>query len=383
MKPEEQLERLVAGAERVVSPEELLAKLRAGRPLRVKLGFDPSSPNLHIGHVVVLDRIRRFQDLGHTAVIIIGDFTARIGDPTGRSKTRPALSREEVEANAATYREQVFQVLDPARTEIRRNGEWFDAFTYADVLRLNAQMSVAQLLERDDFRKRYTEGAPISLTEFQYPLVQGYDSVMIRSDVELGGSEQLFNNLVGRDLQKGAGQEPQVVMIFPILAGTDGVQKMSKSLDNGIGITDAPGDMFGKTMSISDETMAAWYRVFLGEPLDAAAHPMEAKKRLGERIVARFHSLAAAAEARAGWERQFSQRQAPEAMPEFRVPAEGMKAWELLKASGLAPSGGEARRMIKQGAVSLDGARVGDENQILAAPGVLKYGKRQHLRLVG
>lgn len=380
MSPEQQLEQLAAGAERLVTPDELLAKLRATRPLRIKLGFDPSSPDLHLGHLVVLEKVRQFQDLGHQAVIIIGDYTARIGDPTGRSKTRPALDADAVKANAQTYTDQVFKVLLPERTEIRWNGEWFDRFTYADVLRLNAEMTVARLLERDDFRKRYADGTPITLTEFQYPLMQGYDSVMVRSDVELGGSDQLFNNLVGRDLQRTHGQEPQAVLVLPILPGLDGTQKMSKSLGNYIGLTESAAGIFGKTMSIADDLMAEWYRILLRSAPDPAAHPMESKKALARTLAARFHGEAAAGEARSAWERQFSQRQAPDEMPEFPLAPE-RRLWELLRDSGLAASGAEARRMIQQGAVSLDGLRLSDDKEIIARPGTIKYGKRKFLRL--
>ncbi|MCC6354188.1 MAG: tyrosine--tRNA ligase [Verrucomicrobiae bacterium] len=380
MSPEQQLEILAAGAERLVSHEELLHKLRSGRPLRVKLGFDPSSPDLHLGHLVVLDKVRAFQDLGHTAVIIIGDYTARIGDPTGRSKTRQPLDPDQVSANAKTYTDQVFKVLLPERTEIRRNGEWFDAFTYADVLRLNAEMTVARLLERDDFRKRYAEGAPITLTEFQYPLMQGHDSVMVRADVELGGSDQLFNNLVGRDLQRAAGQEPQAVMVLPILPGLDGIQKMSKSLGNYIGITESAAEIFAKTMSVSDDLMGQWLRIILRQEPDPSRHPMDAKKAMARALAARFHGEPAASAAQDAWERQFSRRQAPDEMPEFPL-AQDRKLWEILRDSGLAPSGAEARRLVQQGAVTLDGERLSDENAIIRNPGTLKCGKRKFLRL--
>jgi len=378
--PEQQLETLAAGAERLVSPEELLHKLRSKRPLRVKLGFDPSSPDLHLGHLVVLDKVRAFQDLGHKAVIIIGDYTARIGDPTGRSKTRPPLDPDQVNANAKTYTDQVFKVLLPEQTEIRRNGEWFDRFSYADVLRLNAEMTVARLLERDDFRKRYSEGAPITLTEFQYPLMQGHDSVVVHADIELGGSDQLFNNLVGRDLQRAAGQEPQIVMVLPILPGLDGVQKMSKSLGNYVGLAEDASQIFGKTMSISDELMTQWFRILLRRESDPSQHPMETKKSLARTLVARFHGEAAAADAQGAWERQFSQRKAPDEMPELSL-GQGKKLWELLRDSGLAASGAEARRLIQQGAVALDGHRLTEENQIIRTAGTLKCGKRKFLRL--
>ncbi|MDL5052756.1 tyrosine--tRNA ligase [Oscillatoria laete-virens NRMC-F 0139] len=276
--PQEQFEILKAGANAIISEESLLEKLQENRPLRVKLGFDPSSPDIHLGHAVILEKIRQFQDLGHQAVIIIGDYTAMIGDPTGRSKTRPALEPAQIAQNARTYQDQIFKIIDPDKTEVRRNSEWFAQMSYADVLKLNARMSVARMMERDDFKKRFESGVSITLTEFQYPLMQGHDSVMIRSDVELGGNDQLFNNLVGRDLQSNAGQPQQTVMVMPILEGLDGVQKMSKSLDNYIGVAEPATTMFGKAMSISDELMARWYPLILGTPLDANAHPMERKK---------------------------------------------------------------------------------------------------------
>jgi tyrosyl-tRNA synthetase len=381
------LKTLLAGTEKVISADELKKKLEAGRPLRVKLGFDPSSPDLHLGHVVVLDKIRQFQDLGHTAVIIIGDFTARIGDPTGRSKTRPALDAATVKKNAETYTDQVFKVLDRTRTEIRFNGEWFDAFTYADVLRLNSQMTVAQLLERDDFKKRYTEGQSITLTEFQYPLVQGYDSVMVRSDVELGGNDQLFNNLVGRDLQKAAGQEPQVVMVLPILEGTDGVQKMGKSLGNYVGINEPAPEIFGKVMSISDELMARWRGLigpFYGLGARAPEHPMEAKKQLAEAVAARFHGAEAGRQARADFEQKFSKRDLSAAdIPEKKVGENPIWIVKLLQDIGAASSGSDARRLIQQGAVSLDGAKVTDVQAKIdcSRRPVLQSGKKFFARL--
>lgn len=381
MSPEQQLEILSTGVERLVSPEELGQKLRSGRPLRVKLGFDPSSPDLHLGHLVVLDKVRAFQDLGHQAVIIIGDYTARIGDPTGRSKTRAPLDPGQVAANAKTYTDQVFKIILREKTEIRRNGEWFDRFSYADVLKLNAEITVARLLERDDFRKRYADGAPITLTEFQYPLMQGHDSVMVRSDVELGGSDQLFNNLVGRDLQRAAGQDPQAVMVLPILPGLDGVQKMSKSLGNYIGLTEDASEIFGKTMSISDELMAIWLRIMFGREVDLSRHPMDVKKELARALVTRLHGESEAQTAQHAWERQFSERKVPDAMPEFQL-GEGKKLWELLRDSGLAASGAEARRLVKQGAVSFDGGRLSDDNQLIQTPGTLKCGKRKFLRLI-
>lgn len=382
MTADQQLERLTQGTSQVHSRDELRAKLQSGRPLRIKLGFDPSSPDLHLGHAIVLDKVRQFQDFGHTAVIIVGDTTASIGDPTGRSKTRPALDRDTITANAKTYTDQVFRILDPTRTEIRRNSEWFDRFTYADVLKLNAQISVARLLERDDFQKRYRAGVSITLTEFQYPLMQGWDSVMVQSDVELGGNDQLFNNLVGRDLQRAQGQEAQVVIIMPILTGTDGVEKMSKSLGNYVGLTDPPGEMFGKIMSISDETMANWWTILgpsyaLPEP--APEHPMERKKQLAAAVVRRFHSQEAASAARADFEQKFSQKNLATADLEVYTPAQN-PIWivKLLQDCGAASSGGEARRLITQGAIKLNDQRVTDDKaQIPLTDGmILQCGKK-------
>jgi tyrosyl-tRNA synthetase len=383
----QQLDLLTAGTTQVHSKDELLAKLNTGRTLRIKLGFDPSSPDLHLGHAVVLDKIAQFQKLGHTAVIIIGDYTARIGDPTGRSKTRPALEPDQVRANAKTYTDQVFKILDPARTEIRRNGEWFDTFTYADVLKLNAQISVAQLLEREDFKKRYAEGVSITLTEFQYPLMQGWDSVMVRADVELGGNDQLFNNLVGRDLQRSQGQEPQVVMVMPILTGTDGVEKMSKSLNNYVGLTDAPADMFGKVMSISDTTMDDW-RALLAPayslPAQAPEHPMERKKELAGAIVARFHGPEAAAAARNDFETKFSKKDLEAAdLPVVKVSENPVWVVKLLQEVGAASSGSVARQLIAQGAVKLDGEKISDPKAQLTITGqpILQSGKKFFVRL--
>jgi tyrosyl-tRNA synthetase len=383
----QQLDLLTAGTTQVHSKDELLAKLNTGRTLRIKLGFDPSSPDLHLGHAVVLDKIAQFQKLGHTAVIIIGDYTARIGDPTGRSKTRPALEPDQVRANAKTYTDQVFKILDPARTEIRRNGEWFDTFTYADVLKLNAQISVAQLLEREDFKKRYAEGVSITLTEFQYPLMQGWDSVMVRADVELGGNDQLFNNLVGRDLQRSQGQEPQVVMVMPILTGTDGVEKMSKSLNNYVGLTDAPADMFGKVMSISDTTMDDWRALLApayGLPAQGPEHPMERKKELAGAIVARFHGPEAAAAARNDFETKFSKKDLEAAdLPVVKVSENPVWVVKLLQEVGAASSGSVARQLIAQGAVKLDGEKISDPKAQLTISGqpILQSGKKFFVRL--
>ena len=384
---QEQLELLTSGVNQVHSRAELEAKLKSGRKLRIKLGFDPTSPDLHLGHVVVLDKIRQFQDLGHTAVIVVGDYTARIGDPTGRSKTRPPLDPGKIRSNAQTYTEQVFKVLIREQTEIRYNSEWFDKFTYAEVLKLNSEMSVAQLLEREDFKKRYTEGTSITLTEFQYPLMQGYDSVMLHSDVELGGNDQLFNNLVGRDLQRANGQDPQVVMVMPILTGTDGVQKMSKSLDNCIGILEPATEMFGKAMSISDETMANW-RDLLGKayglPEKPPDHPMEAKKQLASAIVGRFHGEEAGLEARADFELKFSKKDLNAAdLPEIKIPENPVRIVKLLQDLKAAPSGSEAKRLVQQGAVKMDGEKIADPQALITVKdgAVLQAGKKFFVRM--
>lgn len=381
------LELLLENTAQVVSLSELESKLSRRRPLRVKLGFDPSAPDLHLGHVMVLDKIRQFQDLGHQAVIIIGDYTARIGDPTGRSKTRPALDADTVRANAETYASQVFKILDPQRTEIRFNSEWFDRFSYADVLRLNSKISVAQLLEREDFRKRHTQGASITLAEFQYPLMQGWDSVMTQADVELGGTDQLFNNLVGRDLQRASGQEPQVVMVLPILPGTDGEVKMSKSLGNHIGLLEDPAMMFGKVMSISDELMQLW-RELLGRSIQLTApapdHPMEAKKELASAIVRRFHGETAAQQAQADFEQKFSKKNLAAAdLPILTAPSQVTSLAQALVMWGAVKSTSEARRLIQQGAVKWDGQRCQDPNQAIHpnVSGILQAGKKWFARI--
>lgn len=386
---EQQLELLTRNASQTHTRAELKTKLEKRTSLRIKLGLDPSSPHLHIGHGIVLDRVADFQKLGHTAVIIIGDYTARIGDPTGRSKTRPALSPEEIKANAQTYQEQVFKIIDPSKTEVVCNSEWFDKMNYGDILKLNAQISVAQLLEREDFKKRYTEGHSITLTEFQYPLMQGYDSVMIRSDLELGGNDQLFNNLVGRDLQRYAGMEPQVVMVMQILTGTDGVQKMSKSLGNSIGMTESPSEIFGKTMSISDETMQNW-RNMLGATYQlthpAPEHPMEAKKELARAIVTRFHGKNAAEEAQKDFELKFSKHDLDHAnLPTKKVSKNPIWIVQLLQETGAVASSSEGRRAIEQGAVRLNGERVSDvQAQIqITSNAILQCGKKFFVRLEG
>src|SRR5882724_2675685 len=380
---DEQLDLLAQGCESVVTRDELKKKLEQGRPLRVKLGCDPTAPDLHLGHSVVLRKLRQFQDLGHKAVLIIGDYTALIGDPTGQNKTRPMLSDADIERNAKTYFEQAGKILDTAadKLEIRRNGEWLAKMNFADVLRLASQMSVARMLERDTFEKRFKADVTIGIHEFLYPLMQGHDSVMISADVELG-ADQLFNNLVGRDLQRDAGQEPQVVMILPILEGLDGVEKMSKSKGNYIGIGDTPKDMFGKTMSIGDDLMWKWYALLFGKTPGEIAdlkkgHPMEAKKGLAHAIVAQYHDAATADHAREDFEKQFSKKDLAEIADNLRVPAGDIWIVELVEKTGKFRSRGDIRRIVQQGGVALDGQKItDDQTRVTVSNGqILKAGK--------
>jgi tyrosyl-tRNA synthetase len=384
----QQLEWIMRGTANVIPADELRAKLEEQRPLRVKLGVDPNFPDIHLGHTVVLTKLRQFQDLGHQAVLIIGDFTAMVGDPSGRSATRPQLTRDEVRRAAATYEQQVFKVLDRARTEVRFNSEWLARLSFEDVLRLAAQSTVARMLERDDFAKRYATGAPISIHEFLYPLMQAFDSVEIRADIELGGTDQTFNILLGRQLQKDAGQPQQVALILPLLEGTDGVQKMSKSLDNYIGVAEPPEEIFGKIMSISDPLMLRYFELLTTEDMAAlrdgiaggTVHPMDAKKRLGEILVARFHDEAAAASARKAFEERFQKGHIDTtALPVVRFPAtDTIKLPELLLASGVVSSNSEARRLIRQRAVRLNGERVANEEMMRPGDEVLvEVGKRR------
>jgi tyrosyl-tRNA synthetase len=373
-----QLELLLSGAAKVIPQAELVPKLESGRPLRVKLGIDPSAPDLHLGHAVVLRKLRRFQDLGHTAVLIVGDFTGRVGDPSGQVETRPMLAADQLEENARTYLEQVGKVLDLGRAEIRRNSEWLAGLTFADVARLASTLTVAKLLERDDFAERLRTGHPISLQEFLYPLMQGYDSVAIESDVEMGGTDQTFNLLVGRDIQRAHGQDPQVAFTMPLLPGTDGVRKMSKSLENHVGLTEPPEEQFGKVMSIPDEAMSTWFRLCTDlEPseldaieaglADGSLRPDLAKRRLASEVVGLYHGADAAREAEARFDRVFKERDLPEDVPVIEIPTgierdEGGTIWlpRLLQAVGMASSNSEARRLIEQSGVRLDGELVED-----------------------
>ena len=372
--PGEQLEELRRGASELLTEDDLRRKLARGKPLRVKAGFDPTAPDLHLGHTVLINKMRQFQQLGHTAIFLIGDFTGMIGDPSGKNATRPRLTPEEVQANARTYQEQIFKILDPEKTVIDFNSRWFGAMGASGMIELAAKYTVARMLERDDFAKRYKAQQPIAVHEFLYPLVQGYDSVALQADVELGGTDQKFNLLVGRALQADYGQESQVVLTMPLLEGTDGVQKMSKSLGNYIGIHESAGDMFGKLMSISDELMWRYYELLTDMPAKeiafqreqvkaGKAHPMKVKQNLARLIVTDFHSASAAERAAADWSKQFQKDETPEAVEEMKVAyAEiagrdggSIKLDKLVARCGMADSASDAQRKIKQGAVRVDG----------------------------
>jgi tyrosyl-tRNA synthetase len=393
MSPEQQLTALTKGCAKVLSEKELLEKLRLGRPLRVKLGVDPTAPDIHFGHTVALEKLRQFQELGHQAVLLIGDFTATIGDPSGRSATRPPLTRDEVLANAETYTDQAFKILDKSKTEIVHNGDWFRKMTYEEILKLNAKVTLQQMLQREDFRNRVDAGQEVRLHELQYPVMQGWDSVEIRADVELGGTDQLFNILVGRDLQKEAGQAQQVVMVMPLLEGLDGVRKMSKSYGNYIGVSDPPQEMFGKLMSVSDELMDRYYTLLLGEARDPSGHPMDAKKSLAEKLTARYHGEASATAARADWDTRFSKKDLSAAeLPEISLadlPAEStvltLTAHAFKSAFGLEKSNGELRKQfISSGSVQLNGEKLTDPAATISpqAGDTLKLSKKHAVRLV-
>jgi len=397
MTPEEQLKIIKRGTAEIIGEEELLEKLKRGRPLRVKAGFDPTAPDLHLGHTVLPWKLRDFQELGHAVYFLIGDFTAMIGDPTGKSETRPPLSREEVLKNAETYAQQVFKILDPEKTVVVFNSEWLGKLSATDLIRLSSKYTVARMLERDDFAKRFKEGRPIHIHEFIYPLLQGYDSVELKADVELGGTDQKFNLLIGRHLQREFGQEEQTCIMMPILEGLDGVQKMSKSLGNYIGILEPPEEQFGKVMRISDGLMWRYYRLVTRIPEEEIAemekavqegklHPMEVKKRLAETIVKTFHGEEAAKRAREHFERVFSKRELPESIPEPQITVTENPIWlpKLLKIVGLVPSTSEGRRQIRGGGVRIDGEKILDENfkvDLLEKEFVLQVGKRRFARI--
>lgn len=393
MTPEAQLSQLTTGTAKVLSEKELLEKLRLGRPLRVKLGVDPTAPDIHFGHTVALEKLRQFQMLGHQAVLLIGDFTATIGDPSGRSATRPPLTRDEVLVNAATYTEQAFKILDREQTEVVYNGDWFRKMSYEEILRLNSRVTLQQMLQREDFRNRIEAGQEVRLHELQYPVMQGWDSVEIRADVELGGTDQLFNILVGRDMQKDEGQPQQVVMVMPLLEGLDGVRKMSKSYDNYIGVSDPSLEMFGKLMSVSDELMDRYYQLLLGETRDPSGHPMDAKKALARRLTARYHGDEAGDAAFADWETRFSKKDLAAAeLPKLslaEIPADStvlaLAALGFKSAFGLEKSNGELRKQfITSGAVQLNGDKLTDPAAVpvLSAGDVLKLSKKHAVRLV-
>jgi len=394
----EQIQLLRRGTVEIFTETELAQKLteaaKEGRQLRVKLGLDPTSPDIHLGHTVVLRKMRQFQDLGHKAVLIIGDYTARIGDPTGQNSTRPILSPEQIEQNAQTYFEQAGKILDTSedKLETRYNGEWLARLTLIELIQLAAKKTVAQMLQRDTFKKRLQADVDVYTHEFLYPLMQGYDSVMIASDVELGGTDQTFNNLVGRDIQKGYDQQPQIVITMPILVGLDGQEKMSKSKGNYIGVTDEPNDMFGKVMSISDDMMGNYFTLLTDLPTEEIAdlvdpdktHPKQAKVRLGKTIVAQFYGDEAAESAAAEFDKVFARGQLPEDIEEVEITAEPIAASKLLLACNLVSSGGEAKRMIKQSAASIDGEKLNDPNAEIIPKGgsVIRVGKRKFARLI-
>ena len=388
-----QLEQIRRGSVEIIGEEELVAKLRRGVPLRIKAGFDPTAPDLHLGHTVLIQKLKHFQELGHQVIFLIGDFTGMIGDPSGKSETRKKLTREEVLRNAETYKKQIFKILDQDRTEIAFNSTWMDRFSAAEFIELCSRYTVARMLERDDFEKRFKGNQPISIHEFLYPLVQGYDSVALKADVELGGTDQKFNLLMGRHLQREHGQASQIVLTMPILEGLDGVQKMSKSLGNYIGIDEAPGDMFGKLMSISDELMWRYYELLSDSSLDrisslreqvqsGALHPKAAKEDLAQEITTRFHGAEAGVAAREAFNAVFAKQGIPEDIEVFSVQA-GALLVDVLSESGVCSSKGDARRMCKQNAVTIDGRK--EEDAAFAfAPGeyVLKIGKKRFLKLV-
>jgi tyrosyl-tRNA synthetase len=392
---EEQLAVMRRGAHELLLEDELRTKLRDGRSLRVKAGFDPTAPDLHLGHVVLLNKLRQFQDLGHEAIFLIGDFTGMIGDPTGKSVTRPPLSRDQVIENAKTYEQQIYKVLDPAKTIVMFNSSWMGAMGAADLIQLAAKHTVARMLERDDFHKRYSGGQPIAIHEFLYPLVQGYDSVALKADVELGGTDQKFNLLVGRELQKHYGQQPQVVLTMPILEGLDGVQKMSKSLGNYVGITDVPDEMFGKLMSVSDSLMWRYFELLSAQPLSTVdrwrqevsegCNPRDIKFLLGVELVDRFHGAGSGERAKAAFIDRFQRGALPSDVPEVVVEGQvdGLPAANLLKGAGLVPSTSEALRMIRQGAVRCDGDRLEDEGRRFPSGAVVlvQVGKRRIARV--
>jgi tyrosyl-tRNA synthetase len=392
---EDVLELLKRGTEEILLEAQLVKKLAEGRPLRIKVGFDPTAPDLHLGHTVLINKLKQFQDLGHEILFLIGDFTGMIGDPTGKNATRKALTKEQVIENAKSYQEQVFKILDPEKTKVVFNSEWMDKMTPAEFVQLTAKHTVARMLERDDFSKRYKSGQSIAIHEFLYPLIQGYDSVAMKSDLELGGTDQKFNLLVGRQLQEAYGQVPQVVMTMPILEGLDGVQKMSKSLNNYIGISDAPNEMFGKIMSISDDLMWRYFELLSFRPMDEVnawhqeckdgANPRNYKVKLAQEIIARFHDQAAAVKALEDFEAQFKRGAIPDDINEVELTAidNGYAIALLLKDAGLTSGTSDSNRMIKQGAVKIDGEKISDNKLIVSvgSEAIYQVGKRKFAKV--
>ena len=389
------MQQLLRGADEIIPQVELEKKLNKGQPLEIKAGFDPTAPDLHLGHTVLINKLRQFQMLGHNVTFLIGDFTGMIGDPTGKSATRPPLTDEDVKANAVTYQEQVFKILDPDLTNVRFNSEWMSQMSSAEMIKLTAQSTVARMLERDDFSKRYAANQSISIHEFLYPLVQGYDSVALNADVELGGTDQKFNLLVGREMQKAYGKSQQAILTVPILEGLDGVQKMSKSLGNYIGITDAPNDMFGKIMSVSDELMWRYFELLSFRPkvevdefqkqIIDGANPRDIKFLLCEEIIARFHSKASADAAKQDFIQRFQKNAIPDDLPELKVDmGDGLPIANLCKLTQLCSSTSEAMRMVKQGAVKINGEKVSDPKQSIdeAVEFVLQVGKRKFVKVI-
>lgn len=383
------------GSDEILVEEELIEKLKTNKPLIIKAGFDPTAPDLHLGHTVLINKLRAFQELGHTIVFLIGDFTGMIGDPTGKNVTRKPLTKEDVLANAETYKQQVFNILDKEKTQVRFNSEWMDGLGAAGMIKLAARQTVARMLERDDFKKRYANGQPIAIHEFLYPLAQGWDSVALQADVELGGTDQRFNLLMGRELQKEEGQSPQTVLMMPLLEGLDGVQKMSKSLGNYIGITDSPNDMFGKIMSISDELMWRYYDLLSFKPLEdiknlkqqveSGTNPRDIKILLAKEIIERFHSAELAQSAHDDFVQRFQKNAIPDDLPEVEIslPSEGLAIANLVKQAGLVASTSEAMRMIKQGAVKIDGNKVENTKLVVSETGsaVYQVGKRKFAKV--
>lgn len=384
------------GTEEVLVEEELIQKLKSGKPLRVKAGFDPTAPDLHLGHTVLLNKMRQLQELGHEIQFLIGDFTGMIGDPSGKNETRPPLSREQVQANALTYQKQVFKILDPKKTKILFNSEWMDKQSAADLVKLAATHTVARMLERDDFHKRYTSGQPIAIHEFLYPLIQGYDSVAMKSDIELGGTDQKFNLLMGRELQKHMGQSPQIIITLPLLPGLDGVKKMSKSLGNYIGVDESADQIFGKVMSISDETMWLWFELLsfrsiedlqhLRDQAASGANPRDIKFLLAEELTTRYHSQTAGQQAKENFIAQFQKGKLPDDIAEvtLNVGTAGMQLPQVIKSAGLTESTSEAIRMIDQGGVKIDSEKIQDKKLLLKAGKtiILQVGKRRFARVV-